>query len=163
MAGPLARRYYLALRARCPTVRRAAARPRAHRSGDRRLSRGSCHRCRRCWSWLGRHPHRPPPPTRSPRTEMMREGYVTAYLPDEPQSGHRVARHESDLPMRARASAPRAPPGQTRPNNLAMLVTFLGRSTIVWGKDQERNRGGYYVSDAARLLIPWRVCRKVLA
>jgi len=46
---------------------------------------------------------------------MMREGYVTAYLPGEPQSGHRVAdcegrtgpvaRHESDLLMRARASA----------------------------------------------------------
>src|SRR5215216_8148592 len=41
-----------------------------------------------------------------------------------------------------------------------MLVAFLGRSTLVWGKDQERNRGGYYVSDAARLLIPWRVCRR---
>jgi hypothetical protein len=46
---------------------------------------------------------------------MMREGYVTAYLPSEPQSGHRVAdregrtgpvaRHESDLLMRAHASA----------------------------------------------------------
>ena len=33
-AGPLARRHHLALRARCPAVRRAAARPRAHRSGD---------------------------------------------------------------------------------------------------------------------------------
>src|SRR5215207_578363 len=41
-----------------------------------------------------------------------------------------------------------------------MLVTLLGRSTIVWGKDRERNRGGYYVSDAARLPIPWRVCRR---
>jgi hypothetical protein len=46
---------------------------------------------------------------------MMREGYVTAYLPGEPQFGHRVAdregrtgpvaRHESDLPMRALVSA----------------------------------------------------------
>jgi hypothetical protein len=46
---------------------------------------------------------------------MMREGYVTAYLPGESQSGHRVAdresrtgpvaRHESDLLMRARAFA----------------------------------------------------------
>jgi hypothetical protein len=46
---------------------------------------------------------------------MMREGFVTAYLPGEPQSGHRVAdrevrtepvaRHESDLLMRARAPA----------------------------------------------------------
>src|SRR5215204_2785649 len=41
-----------------------------------------------------------------------------------------------------------------------MLVTFLGRSTIVWGKDRERTRGGYYVSDAARLLIHCRVCRR---
>jgi hypothetical protein len=54
---------------------------------------------------------------------MMREGYGTVYLPGELQSGHQVAdregrtgliaRHENDLPMRARASAPRAPPGQT--------------------------------------------------
>jgi hypothetical protein len=46
---------------------------------------------------------------------MMREGYVTAYLPSESQSGHRVAdresrtgpvaRHESDLLMRAHAFA----------------------------------------------------------
>jgi hypothetical protein len=46
---------------------------------------------------------------------MMREGYVSAYLPGEPQSGQQgadregrtgpVARHESNLLMRARASA----------------------------------------------------------
>jgi hypothetical protein len=46
---------------------------------------------------------------------MMREGYVTACLRGEPQSGNRAAdregrpgpaaRHESDLLMRARASA----------------------------------------------------------
>src|SRR5215217_4801011 len=41
-----------------------------------------------------------------------------------------------------------------------MLVTLLGRSTTVRGKEQKSNRGGYYVSDAARLLIPWRVCRR---
>ena len=76
-----------------------------------------------------------------------------------PNRRSRVARHESDLPMRARASALRAPPVK-RPNNLAMLVTLLGRSTTVRGKEQERNRGGYYASDAARLLIHWRVCRR---
>src|SRR5918999_6199308 len=39
-----------------------------------------------------------------------------------------------------------------------MLVTLLGRSTTVRGKEQKSNRGGYCVSDAARLQIPWRVC-----
>src|SRR5215203_3180941 len=41
-----------------------------------------------------------------------------------------------------------------------MLVTLLGRSTTVRGKEQKSNRGGYYASDAARLPIPWRVCRR---
>src|ERR671915_675534 len=41
-----------------------------------------------------------------------------------------------------------------------MLVTLLGRSTTVRGKEQKSNRGGYCVSDAARLLIPRRVCRR---
>src|SRR5215217_6864665 len=41
-----------------------------------------------------------------------------------------------------------------------MLVTLLGRSTTVRGKEQKSNRGGYYVSDAVRLLIHWRVCRR---
>jgi hypothetical protein len=54
-------------------------------------------------------------PSPSSLAEIMREAYVTAYLPGEPQSGHRVADREgrtgpvarqySDLPMGARAFA----------------------------------------------------------
>jgi hypothetical protein len=74
---------------------------------------------------------------------MMREGYVTAYLPGEPQCGHRVAyregrtgpeaRHDSDLPMRACASA------------RELLVNIDPRtcyaSNITWAVDNRLGKG----------------------